>query len=84
VAKAVCDAGPLIHLSDIGQSGLLRQFSPLIIPEVVFQEASSFQSPSDLKYELVDVSLEARTALERRLLVRLQAGEIDALVWCNS
>ncbi len=35
---AVADAGPLIHLSEIGGMDLLAQFEPLYIPDTVWEE----------------------------------------------
>lgn len=37
-ASAVCDAGPLIHLDQLGSLDLLEGFPDLIIPEQVWRE----------------------------------------------
>lgn len=76
---AVCDAGPLIHLDEIGYAGLLAGFSPLLAPERVMLEARTFRLPEGLPLKVVSVSDSARAALLPRLTTRLDPGEIDAL-----
>jgi predicted nucleic acid-binding protein len=83
VLKAVADAGPLIHLSEIGMVNLLGQFSPLLVPESVLDEAISFAPPPDLVFKLVQVQESSRSSLKARLTLKLQAGEIDALAICG-
>ena len=34
----VCDAGPLIHLDELGCLDLLADFSGVLVPEAVWQE----------------------------------------------
>jgi len=36
----VCDAGPIIHLDELGCLDLLNDFSPLLIPGEVWQRCS--------------------------------------------
>jgi predicted nucleic acid-binding protein len=79
---AVCDAGPLIHLGEIGRAGLLAQFSPLLIPQRVWNEARSFVRPADLITEVVAVSNSDRESTARRACGKLDAGEIDCLSVC--
>ncbi len=79
---AVCDAGPLIHLGEIGHAHLLEQFHPLVVPARVRQEAASFHPPAGFDVEIVTVTDANRNALTGRLLVRLDAGELDYLAFC--
>ncbi|MFW5900725.1 MAG: nucleic acid-binding protein [Halodesulfurarchaeum sp.] len=54
---AVSDAGPLIHLAEIGSLGLLAAFDRLLVPETVYEEVEAGGVPdglSDLSYELVE------------------------------
>ena len=37
---AICDAGPLIHLAEIGCLDLLRDFQAVLIPEQVREEVA--------------------------------------------
>ncbi len=39
VGRAVADAGPLIHLHEVGRSELLRLFDSLSIPDAVWAES---------------------------------------------
>jgi predicted nucleic acid-binding protein len=82
VAEAICDAGPLIHLSEIDQISLLKQFKPLIIPELVLAEAASFICPRDVAIQTASVNGSNRSKLKSRLLMKLHPGEIDALALC--
>ncbi len=34
----VCDAGPLIHLDEVGALDLLTDFADVLVPEAVWQE----------------------------------------------
>jgi predicted nucleic acid-binding protein len=47
--KAICDAGPLIHLDELGGLVLLSNFTKIIIPEVVWEEVFR-NRPSALNY----------------------------------
>ena len=79
---AVCDAGPLIHLSEIGQADLLSQFTPLLVPELVRQEAISFIQPADLSIKVVPVSDADREGTSGLILAKIDAGELDCLALC--
>ena len=80
---AVCDAGPLIHLGEIDHAHLLEQFHPLVVPARVRQEAASFRPPAGFDAEIVTVTDANLDALASRLLVRLDAGELDCLALCR-
>lgn len=52
--RAVCDAGPLIHLDEIGCLDLLHDFDSILIPRVVWEEVSRHRT--SLKPEQVPKS----------------------------
>jgi predicted nucleic acid-binding protein len=67
---AVSDAGPLIHLAEIGSLELFATFDILLVPETVYEEVEVGGVPdglSDLSYELVETD-------ERQV----EAEELDA------
>ena len=73
---AVSDAGPLIHLSEIGSLELLSTFDTLLVPETVYEEVDTGGVPdelADLSYELVEAD-ESRVRTEE-----LDAGERAAI-----
>ncbi|WP_193309016.1 nucleic acid-binding protein [Halorubrum halophilum] len=56
---AVSDAGPLIHLAEIGSLELLSAFDTLLVPETVYKEVEAGAVPDefvDLSYELVEAN----------------------------
>jgi predicted nucleic acid-binding protein len=82
VADAVCDAGPLIHLDEVGQLPLLRQFSPLWVPDSVWRETQMARArlPDTAELTLVSPAERLRLRLPRR--AKLHAGELDCLALC--
>lgn len=48
----VCDAGPLIHLDELGCLGLLNLFSEILVPEAVWAEVHQHR-PSALRHRRV-------------------------------
>ncbi len=81
--SAICDAGPLIHLGEIGAARLLPQFHPLLVPASVWAEAVSFRPPTDFAWEITAVGEADRRALEGRLVTQLDPGEADCLALCS-
>ncbi len=65
----VCDAGPLIHLDELGCLELLNDFAEVIVPDAVWQEVEQHR-PSALH--------QAELTLHRRTCA-LPNAEIDAL-----
>jgi hypothetical protein len=47
-AVVVCDAGPLIHLEELGCLDLLRDFRDILVPDAVWNEVSRHR-PSALR-----------------------------------
>ena len=86
---AVCDAGPLIHLDEIGCLDLLADFQALIIPEQVRDEVAHHRQAA-LKSELIElvcVPVAASSDPALRALVKsfsLDAGEQAALSLISS
>ncbi|MDS0220642.1 nucleic acid-binding protein [Haloarcula sp. S1AR25-5A] len=73
---AVSDAGPLIHLAEIGSLEPLSTFDTLLVPETVYEEVDAGGVPdgvADLSYELVEAD-ESRVGTEE-----LDAGERAAI-----
>ncbi|UIP00921.1 nucleic acid-binding protein [Halobaculum sp. CBA1158] len=73
---AVSDAGPLIHLAEMGSLELLSAFDTVLVPETVYREVKAGGVPDglvDLSYELVEAD-ESRVGTEE-----LDAGERAAI-----
>ena len=73
---AVSDAGPLIHLAEIGSFELLSAFDTVLVPETVYEEIDAGGVPdglADLSYELVEAD-ESRIGTKE-----LDAGERAAI-----
>ena len=73
---AVSDAGPLIHLAEIGSLELLSTFDTLFVPETVYNEVETGGVPdelADLSYELIEAD-ESQVGAEE-----LDAGERAAI-----
>lgn len=50
--KAISDAGPIIHLSEIGTSTCFSQFSKVLVPREVYNEVKVCNLPVKIKIEL--------------------------------
>lgn len=83
MASAVADAGPLIHLSEIGQLRLLNQFSPLVVPERILAEVRSVRSLASIRITRVRVTASSRRRLSVAIRDRLDSGELDCLAFCR-
>ena len=73
---AVSDAGPLIHLAEIGSLEVLSTFDTLLVPGTVYKEVEAGGVPDELadySYELVEAE-ESRVGTEE-----LDAGERAAI-----
>jgi predicted nucleic acid-binding protein len=81
----VCDAGPLIHLDELGCLDLLADFASVLVPASVWQEVQVHR-PSALTHPRVNLVAVAPTSVPTsaaldtlaRVLV-LHTGELDAL-----
>jgi predicted nucleic acid-binding protein len=80
----VCDAGPLIHLDEVGCLDLLSSFSRILVPDAVWHEVQRHR-PSALKNQQVSllraVALEAEPAELEALgkVLSLHPGEREAI-----
>lgn len=83
-AEVVCDAGPLIHLDELGCLDLLGGFSAVLVPEQVQREVERHR-PTAVEQRTVEIRLHAvelSTAPPFKALVRslgLALGEQAAL-----
>jgi predicted nucleic acid-binding protein len=83
--SVVCDAGPAIHLDELGCIDLLKYFQEILLPSTVWGEINRHR-PSVFKNEDVPFSQVAgKTPSSEPLLTlckifSLDAGEIEALV----
>lgn len=77
----VCDAGPLIHLDDLGCLDLLRGFQMVLVPDAVWSEVSHHRPGLTMEnWQRVTAPAfsSARLAAIARSLT-LHSGEIEAL-----
>lgn len=80
----VCDAGPLIHLDEVGHLQLLSDFEKIIVPHGVRHEVNhhrriSFKEP-DIAWSLVKAIFPLEPSVKTICnLFSLDAGEIEAL-----
>lgn len=81
----VCDAGPLIHLDEVGCLELLADFSPIWVPTVVWQEIERHRPQalhrSNLALQQVSVDDSELSATIRHLVdvFELDRGERAAI-----
>src|SRR5690349_16238660 len=75
---AVCDAGPLIHLDEIGCLDLLADFQALIIPEQVRDEVARHRQAA-LKSELIElVCVRGAASSDPALRALVKSSSLDA------
>lgn len=80
----VCDAGPLIHLDELGCLDLLSDFSEVLVPEAVWVEVLKHRpaalTHSGVGLRRVSPTMQEPPALEALALVlNLHTGEWEAL-----
>jgi predicted nucleic acid-binding protein len=81
---AICDAGPLIHLEELGCLDVLRDFAEVRVAEAVWQEVRAHQ-PSALRRRSVKLQrMESAPDAEPELIelahaFLLHGGEIESL-----
>lgn len=83
-ANVVCDAGPLIHLDELGCLSLLGDFARVLVPEIVWSEAASHRREiwerAGFEPERIRVSGSVIPEIQAAARVlMLHAGEIAAL-----
>ena len=80
----VCDAGPLIHLDEVGCLDLLADFSQVLVPEAVWMEVerhrpTALTSPDARLSRVVPATAETAEFQAIARLFALDAGELQAL-----
>ena len=83
----ILDAGPLIHLDQLGRVGLLELLGELFVTATVAREAESHRPGvlGRLRANQVDDSLPTSSELSAAALEhRLHAGEFSALAWAEA
>jgi predicted nucleic acid-binding protein len=86
IQNAILDAGPIIHLEEIGSLSLLLDFKRLIIPDAVWYEVA-YHRPAvfehkDVNFEKVNVVLDEDILSVCRLFC-LDNGEVEAIAVCS-
>ena len=84
VALIVCDAGPLIHLDELGCLALLTDFQTVLVPDQVWQEVQQHRptalTHSGLTLQRVSVSIDLSGTFQTRVhRLTLGLGEQAAL-----
>lgn len=86
---AVLDAGPLIHLAEVGQIALLGVFDTLLMPDAVWSESVSTGRVHDQAILALScvrrrtlLPTDVATFVEGNALSHLQVGEIECLALC--
>lgn len=82
--KVVCDAGPLIHLEEVGCISLLNDFDEVIVPEQVWQEIAYHRPKAlmqtDVKLTKVKVAISSTAPFQALVKsLSLDLGEQAAL-----
>jgi predicted nucleic acid-binding protein len=82
--KVICDAGPLIHLDELGSLQLMQDFSEVIIPERVKQEVLRYRSISFAETNIIwrifpDVLSPGASLQTMCRAFSLDSGEMSAL-----
>lgn len=82
--RLVCDAGPLIHLDELGSLDLLSDFSSVLVPDPVWLEVEKHrpEALAQAAFPLIRSTVERPETPEFQALVRafsLGAGEQAAL-----
>lgn len=84
-AKVICDAGPIIHLDELGAVHLLEDFQEVIVGPLVRQEVAGFRPTALTSIESLSV-LPAVVPTQDEVLLSLckafalDSGEIEALL----
>ncbi|HEX4956239.1 MAG TPA: DNA-binding protein [Thermoanaerobaculia bacterium] len=83
LSGVVCDAGPLLHLDELGCSDLLEDLRPVLVPQAVWAEVERLR-PQALTPVLEEVSHAVALPAEIEAVLRglsLHEGERQALRW---
>ena len=86
--RVVCDAGPIIHLDEIGCLNLMKDFEKILVPdgvrkEVLRHRAVAFEN-ADVKWTVVSNQRPVKEPLRTMCKIfSLDAGEVAALAILN-
>jgi len=78
MGETVCDAGPLIHLDELGSLDLMEGFAPLIIPETVCREATRHRPGLSLETVPGAVVVSDPQSYEPAMLSLFRRFDLDA------
>lgn len=87
--KAVSNAGPLIHLSEIERFESLKVFTKIYIPGKVYEEVCIEGMPGEREVrsaENIEVLIVSKEEIEKtsnKIDLKLDEGELQALTVCN-
>jgi predicted nucleic acid-binding protein len=77
-ASVVCDAGPLIHLDEMGCLDLLADFEQVLAPDVVWDEVTRHRPDILQSTDLRIIQVPTPSAVRERLSVLAKALALDA------
>jgi len=83
-SPVVCDAGPVIHLDELGCLWLLQDFKEILLPHTVWKEISLYRPESLDKPRIPFIIRPCASPVDEQLITMcrmfsLHPGEIDAL-----
>jgi predicted nucleic acid-binding protein len=86
--SVVCDAGPIIHLDELGSLYLMRDFERILLPEGVHEEVSKHRPGALTGSEIKWIIIRPQSLVEEHLRIMCQmfsldVGETEALVILN-
>jgi predicted nucleic acid-binding protein len=86
--SVVCDAGPIIHLDELGSLYLMRDFERVVVPEGVYQEVLRHRPGALIGSEIKWSRIKSKTTVEESLRIMCQmfsldVGETEALAILN-
>jgi len=81
ISIVICDAGPVIHLDELGELGLLADFGKVLITETVLDEVARHRT---VDWQGIPLSISPPPPVDPRLravskTLSLHSGEISAL-----
>lgn len=87
VERAVADAGPMIHLHEVGHTNLLNLFDVLYIPDAVWAESVGKSRIPPLSLANVQrhtvAGIDIEHFVQKHSLSNLHAGERESLFLCR-
>ena len=78
MGETVCDAGPLIHLDELGSLDLMEGFAPLLITETVWHEATRHRAGLSLAAAPSAVWVRDPQSYDSAMLALVRSFDLDA------